>query len=101
LPSFEFFKISVKDKIIILFEKKSDGTNEVASELISVADKFDEKLNSNIIYRVFESAHANGGDVVHKQINKYYEMLREQVKLFNTPEVQDYLLPTVDEPQIR
>ena len=43
-----FSQISVKDKIIILFEKKSDGTNEVASELISVADKFDEKLNSEV-----------------------------------------------------
>lgn len=43
-----FSQISVKDKIIILFEKRNDPPNDVTKELILVAEQFDQIINDKV-----------------------------------------------------
>ena len=91
------FKVGFGTSTSFLLKNSFPDKNIFDFDNISTFIEFDEKLNSNIIYRVFESAHANGGDVVHKQINKYYEMLNNYVSNLAIEKKKELINKTMEE----
>lgn len=77
-----FSQITVKDKIIVLFEKELNGEENFSSELISVADEFDSRLNEIVGKTHIKERRLT---VDENEINKSAAYIYDNLPIFLTP----------------